>query len=247
VEWTEWDATGRELPAVPFKALDAIAHLAAPTELKSFPDHASEHFDAGVLATFHLLEAARGAGVPHFLLASTGDVLGRGAPAPETDTDYAPSGFYGTAKACAELLTRAYSDWLCTTILRFYHPYGPGGERHLVNRLVRCVAEAREVTVEGPDGILLNPVWVTDLAIGVRQALEAGAAGTFHLAGPDVLSLRALLETAGELTGREPLVRTVDREPVQRHAGSWEGARAAFGYEPRVGIREGIRRLLASA
>src|SRR5262249_58833907 len=99
----------------------------------SCPDSARSHFDLSVAATFNLLEAARRHGIDRFILGSTGDALGptRG-PARESAAGYRPASFYGATKACAELLCRGYQSQPAAVVLRFFHPYGPGGERFLI-------------------------------------------------------------------------------------------------------------------
>jgi len=88
-------------------------------------------------------------------------------------------------------------------------------------------------------------VWIEDLAAGMALAVESGATGIFHLAGPEVISLRVLLEIIGELIGRRPVIRAEDRPCIQRHAGSSEAACRVLGYSPRVSLRDGLDRLWA--
>ena len=161
----------------------------------------------------------------------------------EDDIAYRPSSFYGAAKSCGELLMRSYAPVLSTTVLRLYHPYGPGGDRFLINRLSRRVVEGQPVHIEGREGILINPVWIEDLAIGIRQAVESDASGVFHLAGPRSLYLRELLEITGSVVGRDPVIFSEEREPARKHAGAFDAASLAFGYDPKVTVREGLQRL----
>jgi UDP-glucose 4-epimerase len=244
--WLHWDAGRQPLPDADWAQLHGMVHLAAPTDKASPPESARAHFDVSVAATFRLLEAARQYGVGRFVLGSTGDALGPTAgPAREGAAAYRPTSFYGAAKACAELLCRAYGSEPAAVVLRFFHPYGPGGERFLVNRLLRAVREGREVTVEGSEGIRLNPVWVGDVAEGVCRALEADRPGVYHLAGRQTVTLRRLLKLMGRLTGREPQVRTLPGPPPSGHAGRWGKARRVLGFRPRVLLEEGLGRLLA--
>ena len=247
VTWVEWDATLEPLPRVAWDRITAILHLAAPPNLFDFPGQAAAMYEITVAATFRLLEAARRYDIPRFVLASTGDVLGGSeGPAKEDDPLYLPTSFYGASKAAAEILLRSYEPLLSTAVLRFYHPYGPGGGRFLINRLLRMVAEGKEVTIEGENGILLNPVWIEDLARGVLLALQSRETGVFHLAGPDTETLRALLLRMGEIAGRPAVIRAIPGPGVERHAGSFAKSERLLGYRPRVSLNEGLRRLASS-
>jgi nucleoside-diphosphate-sugar epimerase len=246
LQWVSWDGTKQALPMVNWPEFRAIVHLAAVTNSTSAPENATEIYELSVAAAFRLLQAARVNGVPRLLMASTGDVLG---PMPlgarEHDVNYAPTSFYGAAKACAELLVRSYRDLLSTAILRFYHPFGPGGDRFLVNRLVHRVAQGEAIKIEGQDGIRLNPVWIDDLAVGVRQAVESDQSGIFHFGGPETLSLRDLVVTIGKLVGREPMIESIAGPCVQRHVGLFDWTSQVLGYRPRVSIEEGLIKMLA--
>ena len=247
VTWVKWDATLEPLPAVEWDRIAAILHLAAPPNLFDFPGQAAAMYEITVAATFRLLEAARRYDIPRFVLASTGDVLGPSEGlAKEEDRLYLPTSFYGAAKAAAEILLRSYETLLSTALLRFYHPYGPGGGRFLINRLLGMVAEGKEVTIEGENGILLNPVWIEDLARGVFLALQSRETGVFHLAGPDTETLRALLLRMGEIVGKPAVIRAIPGPGVERHAGSFTNSERLLGYRPRVSLNEGLRRLASS-
>jgi nucleoside-diphosphate-sugar epimerase len=246
LQWVSWDGTKQALPMVDWPEFQAIVHLAAVTNAAPLSENATKIYELSAGATFRLLEAARSNGVSRLLMASTGDVLG---PMPlgarEHDVNYAPTSFYGATKACAELLIRSYRELLSTAILRFYHPFGPRGDRFLVNRLVRSVAEGREIRIEGQEGIRLNPVWIDDLAVGVRQAVESDRSGIFHFGGPQTMSLRDLVMTIGKLMGREPVIQSVSGPCLQRHVGLFDWTSKVLGYRPEVSIEEGLIKMLA--
>jgi len=246
VEWVEWDATLSPEPEVEWPRLEAVVHLAVPRAVSSFPEGAEASYRVTVEATFRMLERARTSRVRRFVLASTGSALeAADRPALEDDATYSASSFYAATKGCAELLARAYAGQLSTAIVRLFHPYGPGGERFLVNRLLERVANGEEITIEGPEGIALNPAWVDDVADGISRAVESAEGGVFHLAGPESLTLRQLLLMMGEALGQSPRIRSVEAVPRGSHCGDCRRARELLGYNPRVGIREGIARLVS--
>ena len=245
LSWIRWDAVKQSLPDADWTQLDTILHLAVPSGPFIFPDANEILFQLEVDASFRLLEIARRHKFKSILFASTGDVLGsEPEPAAEDNRRYAPSSFYGTVKTCMELLARAYEPLLFTTALRFYHPYGPGGEKFLINRLLEQVGERREICIEGEDGILLNPVWVGDLASGIVLAAENPQKGILHFAGPEILTLRELVQKIAQLLDVTPVLRHIPGECIQRHAGKFEKTAALLGYSPQVRMQEGLERLL---
>lgn len=248
LRWVGWDALAAPLPEVDWPSVSAICHLAVPRHLGPFPDYADALYAVNIAATFALLEVVRTHGIGRVVLASTGDVV---APPDEladgSDKHFRPRNFYGTTKACLELLADAYAGVLNPAILRIYHPYGPGGECFVVNRLIRKVQAGEDITLEGPDGILINPLWIDDLGEGIVRAIRSEAAGTFNLAGSELVRLRALLELTGSLCGRPVRLRSLDAAPDPRHAGRIEATCQALGWSPRMGLTDGVTRLLAES
>jgi len=248
LEWVEWDAASRSEPPVAWPEIDAIAHLAVPRPPTAFPQNAEVSFRLTVESTFRMLERARISGVSRFVLASTGSALEPGeGPATEEQVAYTAASFYAATKGCAELLARAYAGELPTAVVRLFHPYGPGGDRFLMNRLLGRVAAGEEITIEGTDGIVVNPAWVEDAAEGIRLAIESAERGIFHIAGPETLTLRELILEMGKALGLAPRIRSIEGAPAGRHHADFARARELLGYEPRVGIPEGLRRLVALA
>ena len=246
--WVAWDGMRQPVPAIAFRGMTAILHLAVPESPFSFPEKNEALFRLEIETSFRLLEEARIHGVKRVLFASTGDVLGASAsPALESDRHYRPDSFYGTSKACLELLASAYKNVLQTSVFRFYHPYGPGGEKFLINRLFSKVAEQQEIVLEPPDGILVNPVWTDDLAQGIALAVESEADGIFHFGGPDTLRLREMIMLMAALLKVPARIRLNDRPCVDRHAGDFRRAAEILGYHPAVRLREGLMRLMETA
>ena len=231
--WITWNAAHSPAPDVEWSAFDAVLHLASPT--------------GPVDATSAVLEQARAAGVARFVYVSSGDALGAVEDVVDESTPVRPAASpYGAAKAAGEAATLAAAGSMSTAVVRLFHPYGPGGDRFLVNRVVRAVADGTPVTVEGDHGLTLNPAWVADVAVGLRLALESLERGVFHLAGPEVVTLAELLTLAGELCGREPVVERVPGDPPGGHAGRFEETTRRLGYRPSVTLRDGVGRLLRS-
>ena len=155
--WISWDGTKEPIPNIDWREVNAVLHLASYSDIWDFPSDARSIYQVMIESVFNILEKACTQNIRRVVVASTGDVLSSNIQvATEEDVNYMPRSFYGTAKACAELISNAYSSVLSTAILRLFHPYGPGGERFVINRLAMAVKEGNEITIEGKDGIIIS-------------------------------------------------------------------------------------------
>jgi len=244
--WIAWDSNQTLLPELDIAGFDSVVHLAAPRQRKAFPDTVGPVFRTNVAATLELAKIVQRAG-RHLLFASTGDVFAAGpARVAESVREFTPRDFYGSSKAAAEIMLASFRDTTAITVLRIFHPYGPGGESFLVNRLMDRVAEGGEIVIEGEDGISLNPVWIDDLAVGIASAVQLRASGTFHLAGRETVTLRELVSQMAVLWHREPNLVSSEAKPPGGHDGDFSEAVAHLGYAPAVNLDEGLRRLAAA-
>lgn len=246
--WIKWDVTKESLPEIDWNEIDAALHLANYSDLWDFPSKSKPIFQINVESVFNLLEKARLNKIERVVITSTGDVLSNKIKiATEEDVNYAPRSFYAATKACAELITTAYGNTISTAVLRFFHPYGPGEHRFLINRLAKAVREGKEIPIEGKDGIIISPLHLRDLALGTALALESMAKGIFHLAGPDIISLSSFLELVGKLVGRRPIIKSISKKAPGGHAGLYARTEKILGYTPSISIDPGIKDILELA
>ncbi len=244
LKWVVWDTLREPLPEVHWQEIDAIIHLANPTDLKEFPGNVKAMFELGVAAPFRLLDQAWKNGIKRVAIASSGDAIGESKnPLYEDSVEYRPLSFYGAAKACSEILAKSYIEELSVAVLRFFHPFGPFGDQFLVNRLIHNVLEHKKVTIEGESGLMLNPVWVEDLARGVVATVDSSEKGVFHFAGLESVSLKQLLNLIGEVTFNDPIIDHLPDPPRSNHIGLIERTTHLLDYMPSVNLREGIKRV----
>lgn len=228
-------------------SIDAVIHLAQSRFYKQFPERAEDIFDINVGSTFQLLDYARRAGAKRFLFTSTGGIYGSGLRA-FVETDAArPTNFYLSSKHIAEQMVDSYSQFFHTTLFRLFFVYGAGqAEAMLMPSLVRSVLVGKPLILQGGDGILINPVHVSDVVRALELALELDGHQLFNLAGAEVLSLREIGNIIGAELGREPVFEVREEEPPSHLIADITRMHELL-VEPRVSFREGVKEVCRMA
>ena len=195
-------------PSILPPRLDGVVHLAQSSRFRDFPDGAADMFEVNLARLAELLDHARRAGVRHFVHASTGSVYARSAEPLAEEMPTAPPdtiGFYAATKLAGELLAHSYAPFMTVVSLRYFFIYGRGQKRDmLVPRLIHSVRADKPVMLRGADGLRLNPVHAADAAAATAAALDLEWSGIVNVAGPELLSIRAMAEAIGDRLGVEP-------------------------------------------
>lgn len=230
-----------ELP----ESVDAVLHLAQSRHYRAFPERADDIFAVNVASTLHLLQYARRAGARRFVLASSGGISGnKQEPIRESDPPN-PPGFYLTSKLQAELLVQSFSDYFATTILRYFFIYGPHQTGRMVPMFLERLQQGEPIRLEGDEGMRLNPIFVDDAVAATTAALQLHGHHVINVAGPEPTSIRALVETLADLTGRRPHWQAAGMPPLGHMVADIETMRLLLG-APQVGLSEGLRRTVAA-
>lgn len=229
--------------------VDAVICLAGSSTPAAAAADPGGALSGSVSPVLTALESARDAGVGRVIVASSGGtVYGEGAPTPTPeDAPLRPSSLHGVNSLTVEAFAGFYrrEAGMEVSVLRFSNVYGPGAEprrgQGVIAAWCRALALGRPAVLIGPETARRDFVFATDAAEAVRLALTAPP-GTYNVGGGETVSLGALLEHLRRATGREPVVerrpgRGVD-VPVT-HLDT-KRLRAATGWEPRVGLDEGI-------
>ena len=102
---------------------DAVIHLAANADVRFGWSNPGRDLEQNVVATHHVLEAARLGGVGRLLFSSTGSVYGEATviPTPEDCPFPVQTSLYGASKLAAEGLIAAYAEGagLSCSVFRF--------------------------------------------------------------------------------------------------------------------------------
>ncbi|HEY8159959.1 MAG TPA: NAD(P)-dependent oxidoreductase [Methylobacter sp.] len=200
------------------KKTDAVFHLAQSKRMREFPEQALDIYQVNLGATAKLLDYARSAGAAHFVFTSTGGLYGAGAQAfGESSPLCSPEGvlkYYFDTKYCGEILAKNYADFMGVVILRPFFIYGPGqNSTMLVPRLINSVRKRQLISINGETGIRINPIYVSDAVIALEATLGLQGQHTINIAGPEIVTLRRLVEAIGEAMHIKPIFNFSAGEP----------------------------------
>ena len=236
---------------------DVVFHLAAQIDVRASVEHPATDATVNVLGTIAVLEAARTAGVRRVVNTSTGGGLYGEAdllPTPE-DYEIKPLAPYGQGKYAAEgycsLYTRLHG--LPTVSLRYGNVYGPRqdihGEAGVVAIFCGHLIDGRRPTVFGDGQQTRDWVEVSDVVRANLLAAETTLSGPINIGQGTETSVLELLDALREVGdgGHLPEPQFAPERPgeVRRSRLDVTRARRDLGWEAEVGLRDGLRRILA--
>jgi len=236
---------------------DAVVHLAArPSVPRSLQDPLSTHA-VNATGTLLVLEAARAAGGPQVLVASSSSVYGanRTLPAHE-DLAPRPLSPYAASKLASEgyTLGHASSFGLPVLVLRFFNVFGPlqradHAYAAVVPAFVAAALAGRPLPVHGDGRQTRDFTYVGSVVAVLVDALARGvtAEGPVNLAFGGRHSLLDLADTLSAVLGR-----AVAREHGPPRAGDVRDSqadqrrlRALFPEQIPVSLADGLRDTVA--
>lgn len=182
--------------------VDKIFHLSQSREFRDFPSSALSTFAVNTVSTAYLLDFARQKEIANFVFASTGGVY-KPKDHGIIDEDsplLAPgnSGFYAGTKLAAEALTGGYASLFVVATLRYFFIYGPGQDRSmLIPRLYDQVKNREAISIQGKNGLTINPVHVADASAATVSAGALRTSVSVNVAGPERISLREIIDLFG--------------------------------------------------
>jgi dTDP-glucose 4,6-dehydratase len=159
---------------------------------------------------------------------------------------------YDEAKRFAEALTMAYHRYhgLDTRIVRIFNTYGPRmrpRDGRVVSNFIVQALRNEPITLYGNGSQTRSFCYVSDEVEGIYRLFMRGDHDPTNIGNPVEYTVRQLAEMVRELTNtKAPLVeRPLPEDDPKIRRPDITNARAKLGWEPVVGIREGLERTIA--
>jgi len=231
---------------------DAVINLAAMAGVRASTSDPWSYLYTNTLGTLNLLEYVRRQQIPKFIFASTSSLYGEDSKPPhseEVSTDY-PLAPYAASKKGAEAFAHSYHHLygIDTTVLRYFTVYGPAGRPDMsMFRFCQWIAEERPLSITGDGEQTRGFTYVDDIAKGTLLALKPVGYDVFNLGGHEVISINGVIEMLEERLGKKAIRHYIPSHPADVHSNAADvsKARRVLGWEPQVGLEEGVDNLVS--
>ena len=228
---------------------DQVIHLAALAGVRPSLMEPESFQQINVEGTVNLLEAAHHSGIKKVTIASTSSVYGvnKKVPFSENDPTQRLISPYAASKLACEALGHVYHHvyGMDIAMLRFFTVYGPRQRPDLaIHKFARLIEDGKPVPVFGDGSTARDYTYVSDTVAGVIACTnrEFGYE-IFNLGESHTVTLARLIEVLEQTLGKKAIIERHPQQPgdVPLTYADISKARKHLGYDPKVGIEEGIR------
>src|SRR5262245_19208267 len=237
--------------------VDYILHFASPASPVDYLKLPIPTLKVGALGTHNALGLAL-AKKAKFLIASTSECYGDPEISPQHEEYWGhvnpigPRGVYDEAKRFAEAITMAYHRFhkVDTRIVRIFNTYGPrmrlNDGRALPNFVFQALS-GMPLTIYGDGKQTRSFCYVDDLIDGIYRLMLSGEHLPVNVGNPEEITL---LEFAPRVRSPFPEGGPIVFEPLpqddpKRRCPDIRKARRLLGWEPKVGLAEGLKETIA--
>jgi len=253
-EFIRYDVTNYINVAGP---VDLVLHWASPASPIDYLELPIPTLKVGALGTHNALGLAKAKGA-RFMIASTSEVYGDPLEHPQKETYWGnvnpvgPRGVYDEAKRFAEAITMAYHRYhgVDTKIVRIFNTYGPRmriNDGRAVPAFISQALRNEDVTIFGSGSQTRSFCFVTDLVDGLLKLAMSKENDPVNIGNPNEMSIEDMAKTIIRMTGSKSQIvyKPLPTDDPKVRKPDITRARTLLGWEPTVGLEEGLTSTIA--
>jgi UDP-glucuronate 4-epimerase len=233
-------------------SIGVVVHLAARAGVRPSIQNPVLYSDVNLTGTTVLLEACRRHGIGKFIFGSSSSVYGNNSKLPFSEKDDVdrPVSPYAATKRSGELLCATYHHLYRLNVyaLRFFTVYGPRQRPEMaIHKFTRLIDRGLPVPRFGDGSSRRDYTYISDVINGVLRAIErVQGCEIINLGGAQTTSLAQLIALLERRLGQKAILEEEPDQPgdVVATYADVEKARRLLGYEPQVGIEDGIAKFV---
>jgi len=256
IDLVEGDIQSYERTHKAVRGCDIVFHQAAlPSVPRSIQDPLTSNA-TNVIGTLNILLAARDEDVQRVVCASSSSVYGANPTLPkQEDMATVPISPYATAKLAGEGYCRSFGIGygLGTVALRYFNVFGARQDptsqyAAVIPNFITALLDNQPLTIFGDGEQSRDFTHVDNVVQANLLAMDASNVSgmVFNVACGRKVSLNELVAELQELIGSdiETIYAPARAGEVLHSVASLERARTELGYEPEVGLRDGLTRTI---
>ena len=251
---------------------DIVVNLAAQAGVRYSIDHPDVYIESNIIGFYNILEACRHNPVEHLVYASSSSVYGGNKKVPFSTDDKVdnPVSLYAATKKSNELLAHAYSKLynIPSTGLRFFTVYGPAGRPDMFYfNATNTLAKDGTIKIFNYGNCKRDFTYIDDIVEGVYRVMQGAPEkkngndglplppyAVYNIGGGQPENLLDYISTLqNELVRSGVLPADYDFDEHRQLVGMQPGdvpvtyadstaLERDYGFTPRIGIREGLRK-----
>ncbi|HEX4156483.1 MAG TPA: UDP-glucuronic acid decarboxylase family protein [Acidobacteriaceae bacterium] len=237
--------------------VEYVFNFASPASPVDYMRLGIETLQVGSAGTLNTLELAKrhGAGYLH---ASTSECYGDPEVHPQVESYWGrvnpvgPRSVYDEAKRFSEAAVSAYHRYhgVNTHLVRIFNTYGPrlqANDGRVISNLMMQALRGEPLTVYGDGSQTRSFCYVSDLIDGIVRLSKADEHGPVNIGNPAEWTILECAQEVRSLVGArsEIVFKPLPRDDPKQRQPDITRAKALLGWEPKVGLREGLERSLA--
>lgn len=247
-----------------------VIHLAAQAGVRYSLDNPLTYVDSNLLGHMTILEGCRHHQVEHLVYASSSSVYGMNKKMPfatEDSVDH-PVSLYAATKKANELMSHTYSHLygIPTTGLRFFTVYGPWGRPDMaLFKFTKAILENRPIDIYNNGDLSRDFTYIDDIVEGILRIdqvipqqdpswmVESGSPGDssapyriYNIGNGRPVKLLDFVAALENALGKTAQKNFLPMQPGDVYAtyADTQNLYAATGYQPSVGVEEGVARFV---
>jgi nucleoside-diphosphate-sugar epimerase len=254
IEFVNGDLADERVSDEVIRGVDYVLHQAAvPSVQRSICDPVATN-RANVTATLNILESCRKAGVRRLIYAASSSAYGDTEILPKVE-EMSPNPLspYALQKLVGECYCKLYYDLygLETVSLRYFNVFGPDQDPHseysaVIPKFVTKLLANEPITVYGDGEQSRDFTYVENVVEANLLALRAFevSGNVCNIGCGEHITLNKLIRLLEEILGFKSNVNYAAPKPgdVRHSLADVARARRLLGYEPKVMVKEGLRR-----
>lgn len=234
---------------------ETVVHLAAQPGVRLSISRPDLYFNANLVATYNLLEAAKEQKGIHLIIGSSSSVYGKQEKTPYSEDDKTdfPVSLYAATKKCVEVFAHYYSTQyqIKTTLLRFFTVYGPWGRPDMaVYGFFSKVLNDEPISLYNNGNLMRDFTYIDDIVLNISMLAQQNNSSKeqlysiYNLGNESPTQLLEFVETIERITGKQAhktYLPMQDGDVFQTYADSSK-IKKEFNHEFHTPLETGLKK-----